>query len=147
MVRIREMDFLGKNKNMGRPRFKPTKPMRNQVEIAAGAGLTAVEIAAVLGIARQTLETHFADELRFGRARKLLFVLNLLERSAKARSVAAMKYLCAVYSQQATVKIGKKEAKMRAAKNAAIGTEWEDIIRDPDEANAGNGDSCTTSRI
>jgi hypothetical protein len=66
------MEFLGKNKKAGRPRFKPNKPLRNQVEIAAAAGLPHNQIAAVLGISRQTLENNFIDELKNGRARKLL---------------------------------------------------------------------------
>jgi AraC-like DNA-binding protein len=122
------MGFLGKNKNGGRPAFRPTRRMRSRIEVAAAAGVSAAEIAAVLKIARQTLETHFNDELRLGRVRKLLSVLDLLEKSARRGSVSAMKYLTSVYSQQASVKIGKKEAKIRAAKEAVASSEWADIL-------------------
>jgi hypothetical protein len=133
------MDFSDKNKNMGRPRFKPTKSMRNQVEIAVAAGLSETETAHVIGIARSTLLAHFADELRFGRARKLLFVLDLLERSARARSVAAMKYLCTVYSQQGTVRLSKKEQRRRDAAEALRNSPWADLIGRVDEPEARNG--------
>ena len=133
------MDFSDKNKNMGRPRFKPTKPMRNQVEIAVAAGLSEIETARVIGVARSTLLAHFAGELRFGRARKLLFVLNLLERSAKARSVSAMKYLCTVYSQQAPVRLGKKERRAREAEAALANSPWADILKPPATNGQDNG--------
>ncbi len=83
------MEFLGKNKKRGRPAFKPTQRVRNRVEIAAAAGISAAEIAAVLGISRATLEQHFVDELRHGRVRKHIENLVRLDRAAQRGSVSA----------------------------------------------------------
>src|SRR5512132_571356 len=103
------MQFMDQNKKVGRPAFKSTKRMRDQVEIAVAAGLSHSQIATVLGISKQTLHTHLADSLKNGHARKLIQTLCLLDKQAKRGSVAAMKYLVNVYSQQATVRLGKKE--------------------------------------
>jgi hypothetical protein len=92
--------------------------MRNQVEIAAAAGLSHNQIASALGIAKQTLETHFASELRDGRTRKLIAVLCLLDKAAKRGSVAAMKYLANNFSNGAPVRLGKKELQKREAEIA-----------------------------
>jgi hypothetical protein len=64
------MGFLGQNKKGGRPPFTPSQRMRDRVEIAAAAGVSHNQIASALGIAKQTLETHFVSELRDGRTRK-----------------------------------------------------------------------------
>jgi AcrR family transcriptional regulator len=126
------MRFLDKNSKGGRPPFKPTKPMRDTVETAVAAGVSTSEIAAVLGISRTTLQSHFADELANGRARKLIQTLNLLQRAARRGSVAAMKFLVGVFSNGAPVRLGKKEAQRRAAEEALGNSEWGDIIRIPE---------------
>jgi hypothetical protein len=122
------MGFLGQNKKGGRPAFKPTKPMRNRVEIAAAAGVSHNQIASALGIAKQTLETHFASELRDGRTRKLIAVLCLLDKAAKRGSVAAAKYLVNVFFNGAPVRLGKKELQKREAEIALANSEWGDIL-------------------
>jgi hypothetical protein len=113
--------------------------MRNQVEIAAAAGLSHNQIASALGIAKQTLETHFASELRDGRTRKLIAVLCLLDKAAKRGSVAAMKYLANNFSNGAPVRLGKKELQKREAEIALANSEWRDILRGPETAEASNG--------
>jgi hypothetical protein len=128
------MGFLGQNKKGGRPPFKPTQSMRNQVEIAAAAGLSHNQIASALGIAKQTLETHFAIELRDGRTRKLIAVLCLLDKAAKRGSVAAMKYLANNFSNGAPVRLGKKELRKRAAEEAMASGPWADILGRTEQA-------------
>jgi AcrR family transcriptional regulator len=129
-----QMEFLSKNKKhakrAGRPVFKPTRRTREQVEIAIAGGLSASEVASVVGISRSTLERHFADELKNGRVRKLAHVLCLLERAAKRGSVSAMKFLLTVFSNGTTARLGKKEATQRAAENVvADDTVWGDDLQ------------------
>jgi hypothetical protein len=76
------MQLIGKNKKGGRPAFKPTQRMRDQVEIGSAAGLSHTQLAAVLNISRPTLESNFVDELKNGRARKLLQSLCALASAA-----------------------------------------------------------------
>lgn len=122
------MEFLGKNKKhakrAGRPVFKPTRRTRDQVEIAIAGGLSASEVAIVVGISRSTLELRFADELKNGRARKLAHVLFLLDRAAKRGSVSAMKFLLTIFSNGAPAHLGKKALAQRQAANAGLDTEW-----------------------
>jgi AcrR family transcriptional regulator len=132
------MRFLDKNSRGGRPPYWPTKTTRDTVETAIAAGVSTSEIAAVLGISRTTLHSHFADELKNGRARKLVQALRMLDRAAKRGSVAAMKYLVNVYSQQAPVRLGKKERMAREAEAALADSPWADIISRR-MAEAGNG--------
>jgi AcrR family transcriptional regulator len=119
---------MDKNSKGGRPPFKPTKPMRDTVETAVAAGVSTSEIAAVLGISRTTLHSYFADELKNGRARKLVQALRMLDRAAKRGSVAAMKYLVNVFSNRAPVRLGKKELQKRAAEEAMASGPWADIL-------------------
>jgi hypothetical protein len=130
------MEFMDKNKNAGRPPFKPTKHMRDLVETSVAAGLTTLEISSVLGgISRTTLNLYFARELKDARARRLVHVLMLLEKAARRGSVSAMKYLTSVYSHQAPVRLGKKEIKKREAEIALADSPWADLIRTPERAN------------
>ena len=130
------MQLIGKNKKGGRPAFKPTKPMRNEVEIGAAAGLSHNQLAAALRISRPTLESNFVDELKNGRARKLLQNLCRLDRAASRGSVAAMKYLTNVFHQGAPgQRLSKKEQKARDAEAALQNSPWADLIRTPERAN------------
>jgi len=129
------MRFMEKNSKGGRPPYKASKSTRDTVETAVAAGVSTSEIAAVLGISRTTLHSHFADELKNGRARKLVQALRMLDRAAKRGSVAAMKYLVSVFSGQAPAKIGKKELARRRAEDALVNSPWADIIRTPERPN------------
>ena len=134
------MGFLGQNKKGGRPAFKPSQRVRNQVEIAAAAGLSHIQIASALGIAKQTLETHFVGELRDGRTRKLIAVLCLLDKQAKRGSTAAAKFLCNVFHNGAPgQRLGKKEQRARDAEEALANSPWADILGRVDEPEARNG--------
>ena len=48
--------------------FKPTKDQRGLVKLAAAVGQPHEDIAQLLGISRNTLRRHFAEELRTGAA-------------------------------------------------------------------------------
>jgi hypothetical protein len=122
------MGFLGKNKKGGRPAFRPTQRMRTQAEIAVAAGLSHSQIATVLGISRQTFENNFADEMQNGRARRLIRTLCLLDKAATRGSVAAAKFLLTVFSNGTPSRLGKKEARLRAAKEALASSPWADIL-------------------
>jgi hypothetical protein len=124
------MQLIGKHKNRGgRPAFKPTRRMREQVEIAAAAGMSASDVAVVLRISRPTVEAHFADELKHGRARKFAEILVLLDRAARRGSVGAMKFLFTVVSGGTSAVIGKKESRQRAAADVLEGgSEWGDDL-------------------
>jgi hypothetical protein len=130
------MQLIGKNKKGGRPAFKPTQRMRDQVEIGSAAGLSHTQLAAVLNISRPTLESNFVDKLKNGRARKLLQSLCALDRAQQRGSVAAAKFLVNVFHQGAPgQRVGKKEQKARDAAEALQHSPWRDLIRTPEQAN------------
>lgn len=124
---------------MARPPFKPTSALKRKVAIAAGGGMSHEEIALVLGICRNTLEKHFAHELSIGAYCKRFEVLDSLHKAAKKGSVSACKeYLkqtpaAASPPQQEDekpeVKLGKKEQAAEDAQNAAVGTDWDQLLR------------------
>jgi transcriptional regulator with XRE-family HTH domain len=100
--------------------------MRNVVETAAAAGLTELQIAAVIGIARPTLREYFCDELKNGRARKFARMVILLDRAAERGSVSAMKFLSLLFSGGAY--IGKKQRQEQEAANPAGGIWGDDLV-------------------
>jgi DNA-binding CsgD family transcriptional regulator len=129
----------------GRPEFRPTDEQRDSVEICVSGGMSQVEIAAVLGITKPTLEKHFADELANGGARKRAEVLGMLYASGRKGNVTAQKYLHAVTGVQAAAAeweaaegpakalpkrpaLGKKELAELAARTAGQGSEWGDDL-------------------
>jgi hypothetical protein len=73
--------------------FKPTKQQREDVERNVAAGITEDCMAHMLGITRFMLRYHFAEQLQFGRDRKLAAYVALLEESAADLNVAAIKRL------------------------------------------------------
>jgi len=134
------MGLIGRNKKPGRPAFKPTKSMRNRVEIGAAAGLSHIQLAAALHISRPTLESNFDDELKNGRARKLLQTLCLLDKQAKRGSVAAMKFLVNAFNNGAPLqRLSPMEKKLQAANEAIDNSPWRDLIARVDEPEARNG--------
>jgi hypothetical protein len=123
------MQFMTENKKRGRPSFKPTRRMRNTVEICVAGGLSLQETATVLGICQNTLRANFADELQNGRVRRFAEVLLLLDRAARRGSVGAMKFLFTVVSGGTSTVIGKKEFRQRAAADVLEGgSEWGDDL-------------------
>lgn len=125
----------------GRPRFVPTEDQRLQVEQMVGAGMSELDMAGALRVARETLRQHFAEELRAGRAKCRAEVIHLLFRSARAGNVAAQKHLEVLTARaiaeaafteaeptEKGSKLGKKEQAAQAATTAGEGTDWGDDL-------------------
>jgi hypothetical protein len=126
--------FLDTKQKGNRPSFKPTASDRQSVRIGTAAGLTASEMAALLGISRGTLRTHLADELREARARALVENLKRLDRAAQRGSVSAAKFLVTCFANGAPAIGGKKAAAERRAKQLVSGDSvWADLLN-PREA-------------
>jgi hypothetical protein len=92
-------------------------------------------IAIALGLSRNTLRKHFAQELCAGAAARRMEVVNAQYRAAVRGNVAAQK---AFLQGQAIgkkspreSKVGKKERAQRAALTAEVGTEWEELLQKP----------------
>lgn len=122
---------------MARPTFKPTKAQRRDVMIMVAAGMSEREIAAGLGLARDTLNKYFFDEMSIGRARKRREVVVSMFRAAKKGNVAAQKAFLALgdlapeappAKPEKPEKLGKKEQAARDAETAEKGTSWGDIL-------------------
>ena len=124
-------------KKVGRPPFKPTRALRQTVELMRACGDSPHLIALAIGIDDHTLTKYFADELAYGLARQRRKILGMLTKSAEGGNVAAQKYLhskvdvvsaeqsfTAPERQPAPEKIGKKEQALREAATAGQGTGW-----------------------
>jgi hypothetical protein len=111
--------------------FKPTKAQREDVMLFVACGMSEEAMAAVIGIQRQTLRKHFAEELLTGHARIRSENIKNLRKAAKAGNVAAIKYLDlkggvqAVAGSPAQEPLGKKEALSQAAKTAHAGSRFD----------------------
>jgi DNA-binding NarL/FixJ family response regulator len=121
------MEFFDQKRKAGRPALKPSQRQRKLAEMCVAAGMSHVEIAAVLGISKPTLELHFADELRNGRVRRFAEVLVLLDRAARRGSVSAMKFLATLFSGGTSAVVGKKQRQQQEAENVG-GGEWGDDL-------------------
>jgi DNA-binding CsgD family transcriptional regulator len=119
---LRLIDQKGKG---GRPPLKPGKQQRKLAETCVATGMSHMETAAVLGISKPTLEFHFRDELKNGRARRLADMLVLLDRAAQHGCVPAMKYLATLFAGGVQ---GKKERLEREAANPASDTWGDDLL-------------------
>ncbi len=127
----------------GRPPFKPTTAQRRQVEELVSCGMSPPDIARALGIARETLRKHFADELAEGLARRRAEVIALLYKSARKGNVSAQKALDLATSRAVAqaafvedpdaaprpLKLGKKEQAQLDAATAGEGSEWGDDLK------------------
>src|SRR5688572_17225399 len=54
---------------MARPQYRPATDECRQVQFLKAAGWGERDLACLLGISRETLRRHFAEELEFGRLR------------------------------------------------------------------------------
>lgn len=114
---------------MARPRYKPTPEQRERVAIAAGAGMSHESIAAALGIARNTLDLHFSEELTKGAAEKRMEILAAMFKTAKDGNVSAQKaYLSQTAQASPQQPEGKKAQADLDAKTAQSGTDWESLL-------------------
>ena len=77
----------------GRSPFAPTKAQRDRVQRLKADAWSNERIARVLGIARNTLESAFAEELEFGVDLKQDEVLDLAEKAAKKGNATMIKWL------------------------------------------------------
>lgn len=119
---------------MARPEFKPTPKMRRDVSIAAGAGISHEEIALGMGIAKMTLQKHFAFELTTGAYQRRQEVLNAMFRAAKKGNVAAQKAYAALTPKASAPPAwekpeGKKAQAAADAVTAQAGTGWESLLK------------------
>lgn len=113
--------------------FKPTKGQRADVRLMAAAGMSEEAISAVIGVQRQTLRKHFADDLLTGHSKEMAANLKRLKGAANDGNVAAMKALDAkfdVLPPQAPKPepLGKKEALQQEAQKGHEGTEWSNLL-------------------
>ena len=78
----------------GRPEFEPTQRQRDDVKLWASDDWTEDRMAAQIGISRNTLRKHFADEIQYGADKVRTVVLRDLQRaSAAGRTGASAKLL------------------------------------------------------
>jgi hypothetical protein len=97
------------------------------------------EIAIALGIARGTLEKHFAAELTEGAYLRRMEVLEAMHGAALKGNVTAQRAYLERDPRLAAppvpkdegakpAPIGKKEQAQRDAKTAAVGSEWHELL-------------------
>ena len=105
------------------------------------------DIAVALGIARDTLEKHYAHELTTVATMRRMEVLQGLHAAAKRGSSSAAKAYLAIEPQLAAPPAppdapavaaparvrpeGKKAQAAEDAKTAQVGTDWGDLLRTP----------------
>jgi hypothetical protein len=139
---FRKDRVFAQKREMPRPSFRPTAAQRRQVAIAAGGGMSHEAIALALGLSRNTLRKHFAEELTSGAVARRMEVLRAQYRAAVKGNVAAQKaYLLhepqdptgagAPAKPRAAPAVGKKEQAQAAARQAAAGTDWDDLLPRP----------------
>mgnify|MGYP002132467496 FL=1 len=123
----------------GRPEHVPTQETRERVEVLIAGGMPTWQIAAAVGVSEPTLRFHYPTELDAGRARKTALVLEAQFRAAtEGGNVAAQKAWLARATElqdppepspSRTVETpGKKAAAAEAARTAAFGTDWENLL-------------------
>lgn len=116
--------------------------MRSAVAASAGGGMSHEDMALALGISRNTLEKHFESELSVGAFKKRMEVLTAMHRAAKGGNVAAQKAYMQLTPRTSAPPLaaapvvpkppaGKKEQAQADAQVAAVGTDWEDLLKRP----------------
>ena len=135
----------------GRPAFTPTAAHRRDVGLFRAGGLSEVEIAAALGIARGTLRKAFKSELGIGRAVQRARNLKRLAKAADKGSVTAQKALHQIFDHadradllqdpdfgakrtaEAKVRgrLSKKELVLQDARDAGLNNDWGDDLPPP----------------
>ena len=127
----------------GRPPHQPDKKSRGLVEAMASHGVPEEDIAKVLGIDEKTLRKHYERELETAATRANALVAQNLFTIARGKGreavTAAIFWLkvragwrdhnpAAAAPPAKPPALGKKEAATAAAKTAADGTEWSELV-------------------
>ena len=116
---------------MGRPAFEITDDVLRQVEILAGYGLTIPQIAAVLGIAEQTLgakrlKTAVKGALEAGRAKAEARVGKSLFERAVEGDVAAIRWWEMTRAKRSAE--ARIEQKTEAKITVAVQPNWQALL-------------------
>ena len=110
--------------------YKASLWQRKRVSMLVATGMGERGIALALKCSRETLRTHFADELQDGRDLYRAELLDLLQRAANKGSVSAMRHLDKRTSGETANPggfAGGKKAEQAKAAEAAMG-EWGDDL-------------------
>ncbi len=83
---------MGSQLKRGRPTFKPTGKLREQVITFSSNGLPHIQIAQIIGCAPKTLRKHFRDELNTGKIQANAKVAGALYQSALEGNVKAQSF-------------------------------------------------------
>ena len=119
----------------GRPEYEPTYREREDVRLWAADDWSEERMAQQLGIARETLRKHFADDIQYGADKVRTQALRDLARgSAQGKTGASAKLLELTSMvappsgpKQDVPDLGKKAQAIVDAKTADHGTSWADL--------------------
>lgn len=125
----------------GRPEFEPTQRQRDDVKLWASDDWTEDRMAAQLGISRNTLRKHFAEEIQYGADKVRTMVLRDLQRSSAAGRTGASAKLLELTEKvrppsppkpdaedEGAVALGKKDQAKVDARTAEVGTGWSSLV-------------------
>jgi DNA-binding CsgD family transcriptional regulator len=125
---------------IGRPEFEPSQRQRDDVRLWKADDWSDERIARRLGISRNTLLKHFAEELDDGVDQVRARVLRNLMRESDKGSVTACDRILKLPGMIAPAErlltpetepeqpLGKKETQRRAAQTAEEGTSWQSLV-------------------
>jgi hypothetical protein len=116
---------------MSHPSHKPTRRLRRKVSLLVAAGEGEVQIAHVIGVARETLRKHYWDELENGRASIRAEILDKLWLAGDRGNVGALKHLDArtsVEPRPVTYQGKKVERAAKAEEVISGGSDWGDDL-------------------
>lgn len=113
----------------------PTKETREQVQILATIGTPQETIARVIGVHRETLSKHYADELELSRSKADAKVALSLYQNAIGGNVAAQIFWC-------KTRLGWKETNVVEHKEFAMLVEGPDLTEE-EWLNESHGDHNT----
>ena len=131
---------------VGRPAFKPTRPMRLSVERMLACGDSQNMVARALGIDDDTLRKHFAEEIATRAAKRRREVVDAVFEGVGAKNASlirkAEEMTRAAAAQESVRRAGegrpeaprvdrrgKKEIQREEAATAGEGSEWGDDLK------------------
>ncbi len=120
-------------------RFKPTRAQRERVKLLKADGWSNERIAALIGVARNTLEAAFAAEIEFGADQKKAEVLEDLKAASKKGNASAARQLLDRFDTAKALrpeptiapkppKLGKKQIEQQAAETPDLSTEMGELL-------------------